>query len=132
MSKKNLCIISSLVIGISALLPYLSLTLLGASLSKSLLDGGDGYFVIAIAVVALFCSLKEKYIPAIIMGAASLGLFFLENNNVASNLKTGNSMSSAIARSMIQNSAGYYCLLAGSIALIVFGILAFREKHTEQ
>lgn len=132
MSKKNLCIISSLVIGLSAFLPYFSISLFGASLSKSLLDGGDGYFVIAIAVIALICSFIEKYIPAVIMGVASLGLFFLENNSVSSALNTGDSTSSAIAKSMIQNSAGYYCLLIGSIALIIFGILAYSEKKAGQ
>lgn len=132
MSKKNLCVISSLVVGISAFLPYLSVSFLGSSLSKSLLDGGDGYIVIILAVIALICSFAEKYIPAVIMGVASLGLFFLENSNVASNLNTGDSMSSAIAKSMIQNSAGYYCLLIGSVALILFGILAYKEKRAEQ
>ena len=132
MSKKNLCVISSLVVGISAFLPYLSVSFFGSSLSKSLLDGGDGYIVIIIAAIALICSFAEKYIPAVIMGVASLGLFFLENSNVASNLNTGDSMSSALAKSMIQNSAGYYCLLIGSVALILFGVLANKDKKAEQ
>ncbi len=131
MSKKNLCVISSLVIGISAFLPYLTVSFFGSTLSKSLLDGGDGYVVIVIAAIALICSFAKKYIPAVIMGVASIGLFFLENHNVASNLNTGDSMSSAIAKSMIQNSAGYYCLLIGSIALILFGVLAYKEKKAQ-
>ena len=132
MSKKNLCVISSLVVGISAFLPYLSVSLFGSSLSKSLIDGGDGYIVIIIAAIALISSFSEKYIPTFIMGIASLGLFFLENNHVASNLNTVDSRTSAIAKSMLQNSAGYYCLLIGSIALIIFGVLAYKEKKAEQ
>ena len=132
MSKKNLCVFASLVVGISAFLPYLSVSFFGSSLSKSLIDGGDGYIVIVIAVIALICSFAEKYIPAIIMGVASLGLFFLENSNVSASLNTGNSTSTAIAKSMIQNNAGYYCLLIGSVALILFGILARKEKKAEQ
>ncbi len=131
MTKKNLCIIASLVIGLSAFLPYLSVSFFGASMSKSLLDGGDGYIVIAIAVIALICCFTEKYIPAVIMGLASLGLFFVENNNITTSLNssTTDKTSAALVKSMIQNGAGYYCLLIGSVALILFAILAYKEKR---
>ena len=128
MSKKNLCLLASVIVGISAFLPYISVSFLGSSLSKSLFDGGDGIIIIIIAVIALICSFSEKYIPVILMGAASLGLFFVENNSVTSSLSKVDQASAAIAKSMIQNGTGYYCLLIGSIALILFGILANNEK----
>lgn len=128
MSKKNLCLFASVLVGISAFLPYISVSFLGSSLSKSLFDGGDGIIIIIIAVIALICSFSEKYIPVILMGAASLCLFFVENNSVTLSLSKVDQASAAIAKSMIQNGAGYYCLLIGSIALILFGILANNEK----
>ncbi len=128
MSKKNLCLFASVLVGISAFLPYISVSFLGSSLSKSLFDGGDGIFIIIIAVIALICSLSEKYVPVIFMGAASFVLFFVENSSVTSSLSKVDRASAAIAKSMIQNGAGYYCLLIGSIALILFGYLTNNEK----
>lgn len=128
MSKKNLCLFASVLVGISAFLPYISVSFLGSSLSKSLFDGGDGIFIIIIAAIALICSLSEKYVPVILMGAASFVLFFVENSSVTSSLSKADRASAAIAKSMIQNGAGYYCLLIGSIALILFGYLANNEK----
>ena len=129
MTKKNLCIFASLAIGLSAFLPYISVSFLGSSMSKSLMDGGDGYFLIAIAVIAIICCSSEKYIPAVIMGLASFALFFVENNSITTSLKSADRTSAALVKSMIQNSAGYYCLLIGSVALILFAILAYKEKR---
>ena len=124
MTKKNICIIACIIIAVSAFLPYLSASFLGASLSKSLIDGGDGIFVIIIAAIALLCTFKEKYVPVIVCGAASLALFFLENTNIENNMRGANDF----ARAMLQKGTGYYLLLGGSIALIVFAFMARSEK----
>lgn len=123
MSKKNLCIIASVVIAISAFLPFASVSFLGSKVSKSLIDGGDGYFVLAIALIALICSLNEKYIPTVISGAISLVLFIVENKSFTSSLEDDD-----LLRALIQNEAGYYMLLIGSIALMVFAFMANTEK----
>ena len=111
MKIKILCIIACLVIGVSAFLPYFSVSGLGITVSKSLKDGNDWIYIVIIAAAALVFSL---------LGMASLGLFFIENNSVTTNL--GKEID-ALARSLIQNNMGYYFLLAGSIALIIFAVL---------
>ena len=85
-SKKTLCILASLMIGISVFFPYLQTSLFGASISKSLIEGGDGYIILIVAVIALISSSGEKYIPSLIFGVISLGFFLLENSNISSNL----------------------------------------------
>ena len=123
-SKKSLCILSCILVGISVFFPYISVSFFGASMSKSLIDGSDGIIIIIIAVIALICSACEKYIPSIINGILAFLIFVLENANVSSNLGEGNEL----ARSMLQNGAGYYMLLIGSIALVFFSIIGLKDR----
>ena len=89
------------------------------------MDGSDGIYILIIAAVALVLSVLGKFAPVIFLGMASFGLFFLENNSVKTNL--GKEVD-AIAKAMLQKGLGYYCLLIGSIALIVFALLGLIDK----
>lgn len=119
-SWRALCILACLIIGASVFLPYFSVSGLGVTVSKSLMNGNDWIFVIIISAVALAFTIIGKYLPVVFLGMTSLVLFFVENNSITTNL--GKELD-ALARSLIQNSMGYYCLLIGSIALIVFAVL---------
>ena len=121
MKIKILCIIACLVIGVSAFLPYFSVSGLGITVSKSLKDGNDWIYIVIIAGAAFIFSILGKYLPVIFLGMASLGMFFIENNSITTNL--GKEID-ALARSLIQNNIGYYFLLVGSIALIIFAVLS--------
>ena len=120
MKIKILCIIACLVIGVSAFLPYFSVSGLGITVSKSLKDSNDWIYILIIAGAAFIFSILGKYLPVIFLGMASLGMFFIENNSITTNL--GKEID-ALARSLIQNNMGYYFLLVGSIALIIFAVL---------
>lgn len=125
---KTICIFACLLIGFSVFLPYFFVSGFGVTVSKSLMDGGDGIYVLIIAAAALVFSAIGKYLPAFFLGAVSLGLFFLENNTVTTNL--GKEVD-AVVRSLIQNGLGYYCLLGGSVTLIllsVIGLAANRKR----
>ena len=127
-SKKALCIIACLIIGISNFFPFLQASFFGTTIAKSLADGGDGYIILVIAVIALIFSACGKYIPSIILGVISFGFFILENANVSSNLGEG----SGYARAMLQNGLGYYLLLIGSILLVVFSVMGLVDKKKEK
>lgn len=127
-SWKLLCICACLVIGISVVLPYFSVSAFGLTVSKSMMDGGDGIFVLIIAAAALIFSVLGKFVPAVFLGIASFGMIFLENNSVTTNL--GKEMD-ALARSMLQKGLGYYFLLVGSIALVVFAVLGMASKKSK-
>ena len=126
-SKKGLCIFASLVIGISVFFPYLSASFLGSTMSKALIDATDGYIILAIAAVGLLASVFEKYILSLVAGAASLIAFFIENGSLSKGMAGMDSLSAELAKSMLQNGMGYYLLLIGSIALILFSILGAKD-----
>ena len=122
---KILCVIACLVIGLSVTLPYFSVSGLGLTVSKSLMDGSYGIFVLIVAGAALVLSVLGQYLFTALLGLVSLGLFFLQNGSVTTNL--GKEIN-ALARSMIQNGYGFYFLVVGSVALIVFSVLGLAAK----
>ena len=83
---KLLCVVSCLVIGLSVILPYFSVSGLGVTVSKKLTDDKYWIFVVVAASLALVFTLFSKYLLVVLMGFVSLGLFFLENNSITINL----------------------------------------------
>lgn len=128
---KPFVVLAALVIGISSFLPYLSISLFGSTLSRSLMDGGDGIFVIIVAAIAMICAAMDKYKASLVMGVVALALFLFENSHVQSLLSSStndDALATSLARSMLQNGAGYYGLLIGAIALMLFSFLALNDK----
>ena len=125
---KILCIAACLVIGLSVILPFFSVSGLGLTVSKSLKDGNDWIYILVIAALALVLAILGKYLFVALLGLASLGMFFIEKNSVTTNL--GKEIDT-LARSMITNDAGYYCLLIGSVALIVFAVLGLAGTRNK-
>ena len=120
-SWKALCVCACVAIGISAALPFFSVSGFGVTvISRMLMDGNEGIFVLVIAAVALVFSVLGMYAPTIFLGVGSLVLFFVENNSLKTNL--GRSVDTLV-RMIVQEQPGYYCLLIGSIALIAFSVL---------
>ena len=122
MKIKILCIIACLVIGVSAFLPYFSVSGLGITVSKSLKDSNDWIYILIIAGAALVFSIIGKYLPVVFLGMASLVMFFIENNSITTNL--GKEID-ALARSLIQNSmqSGHRI---SSVSINVYGIVTLR------
>lgn len=121
---KFLCIAAALIIGLSVLFSYFSVSALGYSLSVNTMDSGDGLIILIVALAAIVCAFIDQYLPVLITGIVSLALFFLENERLLKGIRDLGSL----ARSLINNGPGYYCLLIGSAALIVFSVLGLVEK----
>ena len=111
----------------SGFLPFIKISVLGSTITKNLAEGGDGYFILAIGIIALMCCLNEKYIATVISGVVSLALFAIESYDLTSKIEDN-----VIVQYLIQKGAGYYALLVGSIALIVFALLARNEKQQRE
>ena len=126
LSWKIVCIVACLVIGFSIFLPYFSVSGFGVTVSKSLKDSNDWIFAVIIASAALIFTILGKYLPVVFLGMASFALFFIENNSITTNM--GKEID-ALARSYIQHDLGYYFLLVGSIALIIFAVLGLGMKE---
>ena len=127
-SAKLLCILSAAIVGVSTLLPYVSVPVFGATVSVKLIDSWEGYLVAGIAVLALLFALFGRYVFSLAGGFASLAVFLVENYNLPSGLDTGNRTVNQITRSALTNDAGYYVLLAGSAALILFSVWGMAGK----
>ena len=125
------CIISAIAVAVSTFLPYISATIFGSSLSKSLIEG-DGIFFIVLAAIALICSITKAFAGTTVFGVIILGLFAFENLNTSNTLNSAGEYA-ALAKSMIQYGAGYYILLIASIALIGFAIFGIctKKKRTD-
>ena len=89
------------------------------------MDSWEGIAALVIAAGALLFSALKKYLPAAFLGMAAFGLFFIENNSLTTTL--GKEVD-ALARTMISNDLGYYGLLAGSVALVVFAVIGLAGK----
>ncbi len=126
-SKMNIIgIIAGAVVALAAFLPFVSVSFFGTTMSKSLMNGGDGILYLIVAALAILFACLGKNIIVGITGVISLVLFFIENsslNDVAKDDYLGE-----LASSLVQKGAGYYLILIGSIALIVAGVVGFMQK----
>ena len=121
-TKNNICKIACVLIAVSTFLPFVSLSIFGTNLSRSLMDGGDGPIFLAIAIIAYIFVMREKYIPSTILGLVSVGLFIFEKINLSSKIDT----TDKLAKSILRNDFGFYMLLVGSVALVVYSIFALK------
>lgn len=107
---------------LSAFLPFASVNFLGTVASKSLIDGGDGWFVIIFAVGVVAALYFHKNIARNIFVA--LGVIV---NLIDMDVSDSDEMVSAF----IQKRAGYYFLIIGSVLLVISIIVYYvRRKNS--
>ena len=121
--KLGVFIASALVI-ISTILPYASVSLFGFSESVSLLKGGDGWFFIAAAAVAIVGAVIGKPILPLVGGVIAALLSLFEIANTKSEL--------GAYSSMVDMGLGFYLNLIASIALAAVGVLLFLDAKKTQ
>jgi len=118
-------VVSALVFIIAIFLPYVSVSLLGARAEKSLLDGGDGIFFLAVGVVMLLFSLIKREIPSLIFGIIATGLVFFESYYTFH-------LSDYKYKNLLSKEMGYYLLLFSALAFVVaclYGLLTSKKKR---
>lgn len=121
--KKIISIVGSALLIICAFLPYATVDFLGVSESTSLIEGGDGYFFIGLAVIALVFVLLNKRIPVLIASILSLALMIFEVVDYAD--KIGGSG----LDDYIQKGPGYFLMIAGAIVLFIGAIMGMIKKQ---
>jgi hypothetical protein len=110
-------IVCAAILAFSTLLPFASVSFLGMSVNKSLMDGGDGWFFLVVAVIVVVLSLKNINIGVIVMGVISIILMIVEMNSFGD-------IDSEYA-DLVSKGAGYYLMILGSIGVLVSGIVKF-------
>ena len=123
---KILCIAACVVIGLSVTLPYFSVSGLGLTVSKSLMDGDYGIFVLIVAGIALVLSVLGQYMYTAFAALACVVLSILQNQSLTVDFSK---VVDGVVKSMIDHGPGYYCLLAGSAALAVFSVIGLEMKR---
>lgn len=109
-------IISGAVLILSSFLPYVSVSVFGFSQSQSLIDGGDGFFFIALGIAAIVGAVMKLTRPTLIIGAVAAVFSVYEMINA-------NSVLGDYA-AFIDKGMGYYLNLISAIVLVVFCVLA--------
>ena len=115
-------VVSASVFIISIFLPYVSVSLLGARAEKSLMDGGDGVFFIAIGAVMLLFSLIKREVPSLIFGIIATGLVFFESYYTFH-------LSDYKYKELLSKEMGYYLLLFSSLAFVVACIYGIVKRQ---
>lgn len=110
-------IVCAAILAFSTLLPLASVSFLGTSVSRSLMDGGDGWFFLIVAVIAVVFSIKNINIGVIVMGVISIILMIVEMSSFGD--------LDAEYADLVSKGAGYYLMILGSIGLLVSGIVKF-------
>ena len=106
---------------VAVFLPYASASVLGTSFSASLIDGSDGIFFIAIAIVSIIFTLLNKGLIEMICGVAACVLSLFEL--VSWNAQVGE------LSDIISKGSGFYLMLIASIAMLVIGILRLIQSR---
>lgn len=113
-------VVAAALLILAVFLPYASASVFGASFSVSLIEGGDGIFFIAIAVVGIVFTLLNKQLVEMICGIAAclLSLFEL----ISWKTQLGD------LSDMVSKGFGFYLMFIASIAMLVIGILRFMQS----
>ncbi len=114
-------IICAIVLGIATVLPYAKASAYGFSQSKSLLDGGDGWFFLIAALGAIAFAITDKNIGVIVMGGIAVALMVFEVKDFADKTSSGYG-------AFIDKSVGYYLMIIASIGIVVSGIVKISMK----
>ena len=112
-------LISAVVIVVSVFLPFASASAFGISISASLIDGGDGWILLVLAVITGVLAYLKKHVPALVLAVISLALVLFEMVHSSSVISEYGSL-----------GVGAWLLLLASVAMLVGTVLTFlNEKN---
>lgn len=119
--------ISSAVLILSSFLPYASASVFGFTYAQSLIDGGDGIFFIAVAIIAIVAAALKKPRLTLAFGVLAVCLCFFEMANISSGLDDLGDYAGFIIK-----GAGYYLNAISGIALAIFCVLFFLATKNKK
>lgn len=128
MSKKQIVriagIASAVIFAMGALFPILSIDFLGTSMSKSLIDTADWIFVILNAVLIVVNVLLSEEISLDICALTAVFITIGE-------LKPFFDGSLGEASSLVKKGFGFYCLLIGTILIVIVAVAHWFIKPSK-
>lgn len=106
-------IIASVLVIISAFLPYATVSIFGVTESTSLVKGGDGYIFIGLAIAAIVLAVLKKDIFVAVAGVIMVVVCFIEMADASE------VFNDAMYGDYIKKGAGYYLVILSSIVVTV-------------
>lgn len=97
-------------------LPFATASVLGVTSSQTLIDGGDGWFFLGIAIIAIILGLLGKNTGVLAMGIIAVLLIIFEINDL-SKIAQKNEFGY-----LLERGSGFYLMLLSTIGLTIAGI----------
>ena len=129
---KIIAILSAIAVGVSVIVPFIQITVLGSTLSLSLADGDAWIEVVIIAGLGLVFAWLEKDIGTILCGVAGIGYMvykYLQIDKLAADSELSQ-IAAALVKQMAKLGFGFYLMLIGSIGLVIGGIVSSKSKFS--
>lgn len=111
-----LAVASSALMILCIFLPFATANVLGVTSSQTLIDGGDGWFFLGVAVIAIILGLLGKNTGVLVMGIIAVLLTIVEVNDL-SNIVQENEFGY-----LLERDSGFYLMILSTIGLIIAGI----------
>ena len=117
-------LVAGILVIISTMLPYVTVSFLGYSESISLLFGDgsglrDGMFFIPLAIAVVVCTFLNQRLPALICGVITFLLCIFEI------VSTNATLADSGVSNLVKNGIGFYLIFIASLALAVLSVLAY-------
>lgn len=115
-TKTNwLAIACSMLMIICVFLPYLTVSTYGISSVQTLIDGGDGYFFLLLAIISIIFGLKGYDTGILVVGVIVCSLAVVEVYDASTYINETE------FGTLIERGNGFYALLVSSIGLLISG-----------
>lgn len=124
-----LVIIGSIMCVVGVFLPFVKASAFGFVMEKSFneMAPDDHIIFLAVAGIGLLGSIFEKYILPTLTGALYGVMLYIDTHDYFQRLNESGSYSAVASKGF-----GYYCMLAGLVIMVVFGIVGFSMKIKEK
>ena len=117
---KILAVIGGIMCIVGIFLPYVKATAFGFAIERSFkeLADEDAIIFMVVAGIGLLGSIFGTYIISVLTGVLYGIFFFIDSNSYFSRFADDRELSAIAGK-----GAGYYCMLAGFVIMVVFGFI---------
>lgn len=115
-SKTNwLAVVCSILTILCIFLPFVTMSTYGITAVQTLIDGGDGYFFLVLAIISIIFSLKGKDTGVSVVSVLVCVLAVIEIYD------TSTFISESDFGTLIERGSGFYVMILSSIGLVISG-----------
>lgn len=102
-------LIGAVAMIIASFLPFVSISFFGSTASRSLFDGGDGWFFMGVAVIVIVLTFLKLWVPQLVFAAIGFMLMIYECIDASDALDSAG---------IGDKGLGYYLLVISALAML--------------